>query len=318
METLPAIPDRPDFNRMADLVLNQLVSPNSKRSYKTALDGFFAWFQLEPRNFNKAVIGEYKVHLIDKGLAPKTINQRLCVVRSLARELMDSDGLDSNVGNGITRVKGIRNKGTRLGNWLSDDEITAILNAPDVLTLMGLRDTVILACLIGCGLRRDECAKLTEGHFRRIDGQWVIGDLVGKGGRIRSVVAPGRLKDDVDAYVERMRIQLPYATKETPLFCTFNKSGNAVRLGLSPESVYEVVKRYAAMCGFENLAPHDLRRSFAKSSMKHGANLADIQESLGHSSPATTQVYLGTRNNFSETAPGNLIPAMQRKEDTTK
>ena len=64
--------------------------------------------------------------------------------------------------------------GIRTGNWLSLRQAQALLSAPDVATLKGLRDRAILAVLLGCGLRRSEVAALTFAHVQQRDGRWCI------------------------------------------------------------------------------------------------------------------------------------------------
>jgi site-specific recombinase XerD len=82
------------------------------------------------------------------------------------------------------RMQGERWWPPALANWLSIRQAQMLLNAPDVSTNKGLRDRVILAVLLGCGLRRSEVAALTFGHIRQRDGRWCIVDLVGKQGRV--------------------------------------------------------------------------------------------------------------------------------------
>jgi site-specific recombinase XerD len=78
---------------------------------------------------------------------------------------------------GILRIKGLKSKGVRVGNWLSLRQAQSLLSAPNVNTLKGQRDRAILAVLLGCGLRRSEAAALTCVHLRQLDGRWCIVDL---------------------------------------------------------------------------------------------------------------------------------------------
>src|SRR5260370_30609014 len=92
--------------------------------------------------------------------------------RKLAGEAADNGLLAPELGNGITRVKGVASKGIRLGNWLSVKQAQTLLNTPDATTVKGLRDRAILAVLLGCGLRRSEVAALTVDHVQQRDGRW--------------------------------------------------------------------------------------------------------------------------------------------------
>jgi site-specific recombinase XerD len=99
-----------------------------------------------------------------RGLGSISINVRITAVRKLAVEAADNGLLARELAAGITRIKGVRSKGVRFGNWLSIRRAQALLNAPNVTAKKGLRDRAIL---LGCGLRRSEVAALTfgGGHY---------------------------------------------------------------------------------------------------------------------------------------------------------
>src|ERR1700693_5101220 len=177
-----------NWRRLKSLVLDSVSSPITKRVYNLGLDEFFAWFGQEPRpGFTKATVSAWRVALEARGLGSVSINVRITAVRKLAVEAADNGLLAPELANGITRVKGVASKGIRMGNWLSIKQAQTLLNTPDARTTKGLRDRAILAVLLGCGLRRSECAALTFGHVQQRDGRWCIVDLVGKHGRVRTV-----------------------------------------------------------------------------------------------------------------------------------
>jgi len=120
-------------------------------------------------------VQRYFAELREAGLSASTINQRLSVIRKLATEASDNGALDRHIANGIRAVKGIRQEGTRAGNWLAKQQAQQLLNAPDIGTVKGLRDRAILALLLGCGLRRTEAAGLTFDRIQQRDGRWVLG-----------------------------------------------------------------------------------------------------------------------------------------------
>ena len=109
----------------------------SQRGYRHAIDEFIAWYCSEPRlSFNRAVVTRYRIHLESRQLAPGTINGRLAAVRRLAYEAADSGLLSPDLA-GIKRVKGPKNLGVRLGNWLTTDRAKALWQVPDPDTLKG-------------------------------------------------------------------------------------------------------------------------------------------------------------------------------------
>src|SRR5580693_3510784 len=130
-----------DWRRLKALVLDSVSSPITKRVYNLGLDEFFAWYELEPRpGFTKATVSAWRVALEARGLGSVSINVRITAVRKLAVEAADNGLLAPELAAGITRVKGVRMKGVRIGNWLSIQQAHALLNAPDITTTKGLRD----------------------------------------------------------------------------------------------------------------------------------------------------------------------------------
>jgi integrase/recombinase XerD len=84
----------------------------------------------------------------------------------------------------VCRVKGLKVRGRKLGNWLSVAEVEKIFNAPDTSTPIGLRDRAILGLLIGAGLRRSEAAGLQYQQIERRAGRWGLVGVIDKHGRI--------------------------------------------------------------------------------------------------------------------------------------
>jgi len=99
-------------------------------------------------------VNAWRVTLEARGLGAISVNVRITAVRKLAVEAADNGLLAPEQAAGITRIKGVRVKGVRVGNWLSLQQSQTLLNTPDVSTKRGLRDRVMLAILLGCGLRR--------------------------------------------------------------------------------------------------------------------------------------------------------------------
>jgi site-specific recombinase XerD len=120
--------------------------------------------------FIKAAVAAWRVALETRRLGAVSINVRINAVRKLAVEAADNGLPAPGLGSGITRVKG-GVKGVRLGNWLTVKQGQTLLNTPDASTTKGLRDRAIRAVLIGCSLRRSECAALTFGQVQQRDGR---------------------------------------------------------------------------------------------------------------------------------------------------
>lgn len=191
----------PDLEQAKMAVLNSLSSASGQRTYDHAIREFVAWYCSEPRlAFNRTVVLRYRIHLEQRGYAPATINLRLAAVRRIAYEAADAGLLSPGLAAGIRRVKGVRRIGVRLGNWLTVDQGRRLLQEDEPVTLRGLRNRAMLAMLIGCGLRRGELLDLTIESLQQREEHWVIADLVGKGGHVRTVPVPAWVKASVDAW----------------------------------------------------------------------------------------------------------------------
>jgi site-specific recombinase XerD len=191
--------------------------------------------------------------------------------------------VDSALASGIRNVKGVKSAGMRMGNWLTQTQAQALLDAPDTATLKGARDQAILGVLLGCGLRRSELAALTAGHLQQRDGRWAIVDIVGKGYRVRTVPMPAWTRVLLDRWA------LLASLTEGCVFRALRRGDHlTVSEGLSPEAIADVVFAHAAPLKLD-VAAHDCRRTFAKLALKGGVRLEQIQLSLGHQSIQTTQ-----------------------------
>src|SRR5262245_41226199 len=278
----------PDLDQAKSSVLNSLTSTESQRGYRHAIDEFITWYCSEPRlSFNKAVVTRYRIHLESRQLAPGTINGRLAAVRRLAYEAADSGLLGPDLAAGIRRVKGPRNLGVRLGNWLTADQARALWQVPDPNTLKGKRDRALLGILLGCGLHRREAAELEVAHLQRRQDHWVIVDLVGKARHIRTVPVPDWVKSAIDSWLVSARVS------EGRVFRCVCRAGKTWGNGVTERAVWHVVKDCARKAAIENLAPHDLRRTSARLCRNAGGELDQIQFLLGHVSVQTTEKYLG-------------------------
>jgi site-specific recombinase XerD len=263
----------PDLDQSKAAVIGSLRSPESQRGYRHAINEFIDWYCSEPRlSFNRTVVLRYRMQLESRNLAPGTINVRLAAVRRLAYEAADAGLLSPELAAGIRRVKGAKNLGIRLGNWLSASEARALWQSPDAETLKGKRDRAIIAVLLGCGLRRRELADLTFDHLRRREDHWAIVDLVGKGGHVRTVPVPDWVKQFLDEWFAAAEIA------NGKLFRCVCRSGRVWGDGMTEKVVWHIVKTYAKKLAIPKLAPHDLRRrSCARFCHAAGGELEQIQ-----------------------------------------
>lgn len=276
-----------------NLVCNAVTSDHTRRAYSRALTEFVAWHSSTgQQGFSKATVQAHVTALRAAGVSASSINQRLTAIRKLAGELADNGVIDHSAAQAISRAEGVRVEGKRLGNWLTKEQAQQLLGLPNVATVKGLRDRAILAVLLGCGLRREECTGLSVGNIQQREGRWVIVDLVGKRSKTRSVPMPSWCKYAIDAYL------LAAGIADGVLFRSVRRGDHITAQGMTAQAVFDVVKDYAALIGVD-VRPHDLRRTFAKLAHKGNAPIEQIQLSLGHSSVQTTERYIGVQQDLS-------------------
>jgi len=143
--------------------------------------------------------------------------------------------------------------------------------------------------LIGCGLRRGELLTLQLGSIQQRDEHWVVADLVGKAGHVRTVPIPAWVKAALDAWTTAAGIA------DGTIFRAINRHGRVWGDGLTAKVLWDVVRAAAKRADIEKPAPHDLRRTCARLRHLAGGELDQIQFLLGHVSIQTTERYLGCK-----------------------
>jgi integrase len=212
---------------LRQLVVDAVPSGHSKRNYAKALDDLFAFAASRP--LSRAVLLEWWVGM--EALSPSTINVRLAAVRKMIGEARRNGMIGQEEAASLTDIPNIRQKGNRLGNWLTREQAKELLAVPDRSTLKGKRDYVILALLVGFALRRNELAELDVETIQQRDGRWVLADLEGKGRRIRTVAIPIWVKQSINAWMTAAGIE------DGRLLRSVSKSGRVNRDTLSDWAV---------------------------------------------------------------------------------
>ena len=230
-------------------------------------------------------------------LGETSINGILCTLAGEAR-LNGLIGLEEAAN--LTDVPNVRQTGTRLGNWLTREQAKGRLVVPDRSKSKGKRDYVILALLVGCAMRRQELASLKIEDIQLREGRWVIIDLRGKGGRIRTVAVPIWVKQGIDAWIAAAKIE------KGRLLRPLSKSGKMVGDELGDWAIWSVVEQSSKQIGIEHFGAHDLRRTCAKLCRKNGGDLEQIKFLLGHSSIQTTERYLSSEQEIAVAVNDNL------------
>lgn len=173
-------------------------------------------------------------------------------------------------------------KKSRLPKTISVEEVEDLLNAPDLSKDEGYRDRTMLEVMYCSGLRVSELLSL---KMKQVNLDKGIIDVIGKGNKQRKAPLGDYAKDFVKTYIEEHRIHNP-GRRTNYLF--LNRYGEP----LSRQYFFKQIKKYAEIAGIEeDISPHTLRHCFATHMLENGAELVALQEMLGHTNLATTQIY---------------------------
>lgn len=171
----------------------------------------------------------------------------------------------------------------RLPFVMSNEEVDELLEAPDISKDNGMRDRAMLELMYATGLRVSELLSL---RFRNVNMQNGLITVYGKGNKQRSVPVSSFALEFLRKYIDGPRKRVK-GSKDTDIIF-LNRDGRA----LSRTYFFMQVKRYAEEKGIDSsVSPHTLRHCFATHLLENGASLRAVQEMLGHSNIATTQIY---------------------------
>lgn len=274
-----------NLNQIIVAVTNTLNSDHSKRVYQIALRDFWSWLVAPPaKPFTRATVGAYRAKLVGEGLKPATVNLKLAAVRRLSKEARLNGWLDWQTALAIEEIENVKAGGQRAGTWLEALEVQALLALPNEGTLTGKRDRALLALAVGTGLRRQELASLEWSQITKRRRKYFVENVIGKGNKTRSV--------PIQRFAVKPLLAWQKASgKAGHVFKRIRKNDNLQAVGLSSQAIRNVVVSYGERLDIE-LAPHDLRRTFAALLYDADVPIREIQKLLGHASIKTTERYL--------------------------
>ncbi len=169
----------------------------------------------------------------------------------------------------------------QLPKVLTEEQVAALLAAPDVSQPLGLRDKAMLELLYASGLRVSELVGLTLGQLRLDEGFLVA---FGKGSKERIVPVGEQAESWLRRYLTEVRGGL-LRGRHGEVF--LNHRGAP----LTRQGFWKILEAYGRRAGMKALSPHVLRHSFATHLLEHGADLRAVQMMLGHADISTTQIY---------------------------
>ncbi|AMM18804.1 integrase (plasmid) [Burkholderia sp. PAMC 28687] len=264
-----------------------LDNPRTRRAYQVDLQDFMAFTGIQRseqfRIVTRAHVLAWRKTLEDRALSGATIRRKLAALSSLFEYLCEKNAVDFNPAKGAKRPRVDSNEGKTPA--LGDHQARALLDAPDPETLKGKRDRALLAVLLYHGLRREELCllKVRDIHDRRGVPHLRIH---GKGNKLRYVPLHPGSAERIHAYLE---VAGHGAAADAPLFQPLRVTGAAI----TADGVYKCVLVYAAQAKIkvEGFGVHSLRATAATNALEHEADIAKVQEWLGHANIATTRIY---------------------------
>jgi site-specific recombinase XerD len=269
-------------------------SLQTRRAYQNDLRGFMAFAGIvrpeEFRMVTRSHVLAWRKSLEEEQLGGATIRRKLAALSSLFEYLCEANAVTHNPVKGVKRppVESWQGKTPALG----DVQARALLEAPNAKTLKGKRDRAILSTLLYHGIRREELARLKVKDYNQMRRGVAHLRIQGKGGKMRFIPThPGTLTL-IEEYLEAAgHGQSP----DAPLFRPIRNNVHGHTLtALTPDSIYfEVVLKYLRKLGIfgENMGPHVMRATAATNALDNGADIAKVQEWLGHANIATTRIY---------------------------
>lgn len=265
-------------------------NPRTRRAYQIDLADFCSFVGLtgaeEFRAVTRAHVLAWRAQLETRGLAGATIRRKLAALASLFDHLLENNAVaGGNPVHGVKRPKVETNEGKTPA--LGDDQAKLLLTAPDGWTLKGLRDRAILAVLLYHGLRREEAAQLMTGDLQDRRGIKHL-QVRGKGGKTRFLPLHPVAAERIHAYLEQ---DVKRAPGNGPLFRSIR--GSSTGAGISANGIYTMVAQWAKAAGIQvdGLGVHGLRATAATNALEHDADIAKVQEWLGHANISTTRLY---------------------------
>jgi len=258
------------------------LSENTLAAYRNDLNGLSAWLATRGCGIvaaRREDLLDYLSERVVNGARPRTTARLLSSLRRFYRYLIRDGRLtdDPSVRIDTTRI------GRSLPGSLSEEEVEALLGAPDVGEALGLRDRAMLELLYACGLRVSELVNVTTEQINITQG---VVRVVGKGNKERLVPLGEEASDWLQCYAADSRPELAGGTSARQLFIT--RRGRA----MTRQAFWYRLRHYAVISGINKaLSPHTLRHAFATHLLNHGADLRVVQMLLGHSDLSTTQIY---------------------------
>lgn len=257
------------------------LSDNSLESYRRDLQFFALWLEQQQTDLLAADavhINRFFAWRAQHGIASRSLARLLSCLRGFYQYLLREGHIQSDPTLNIESPK----LGRKLPDVLTEEDVEALLAAPDVDDVLGLRDKAMLELLYACGLRVSELIALQTTDINLMQG---VIRVFGKGSKERLVPMGEEAAQWLARYYQHGR---PALLKQQSNVCFPSQRGEQ----MTRQTFWHRIKHHATVAGIAKpLSPHTVRHAFASHLLNHGADLRVVQMLLGHSDLSTTQIY---------------------------
>jgi integrase/recombinase XerD len=280
--------------------LANITNAKTRRAYKVDVAEFITFTNLKDhsalRTVTRAHVIAWRKDMESRKLAPTSIRRKLSALSSLFDYLCERNAVLGNPVDGVKRPASNNNEGTTPA--LGDAQVRRLLEAPAPDTLKGVRDRAILATLLYHGIRREELCLLRLRDLQSRQGVMHF-RIKGKRDKIRFVPVHPMVLRLIGEYLEAGKHGggVSHESLDSPLFrpVANNRTGTLDR-HLDPGSIYQnIVMKYAKATGISGEAigvcVHSMRATAATNALSNEADIAKVQEWLGHANVSTTRLY---------------------------
>lgn len=269
-------------NFLKYLGIERNVSIHTLRAYERDLKDFSEYCHAQPEDIDMIDIRGFISEQINKGKSKNTVSRKLATLRSFFSYLYQEGYVKINQAKLVPAPKTSKH----LPNFLSVDDAFNLVQTPEGIGLIPVRDRAILELLYSSGLRVSEIAGLNIDDLNMREG---MVKAKGKGKKERIVPVGNKAMDALKSYlIERKLYKKKKSIPDSDNALFLNRNGER----LTDRQIRRIVVKYARAIGIDGqIGPHTLRHTFATHLLFGGADLRVIQELLGHSSLSTTQKY---------------------------
>lgn len=276
-------PDQIIIDEFSDVLwLEDGLSKNTLEAYKRDLLLFAEWLQRDrTKNLLETVEADIHAYFAFKHEHSKATssNRRLAVLRRFYQFALRTNRIHADP---CVRLKSARQP-ARFPKTLSEQNVEALLAAPDIHTPLGLRDRTMLELMYASGLRVSELVLLKSVEVGMNEG---VLRVTGKGDKTRLVPFGEEARVWIERYLKEARVLILNGKIHDALFVT------ALGGPMTRQMFWQIIKKYALRADINApLSPHTLRHAFATHLLNYGADLRVVQLLLGHADISTTQIY---------------------------